>query len=138
MRPEDPLVSLVKQWLDKAEIDYRTAQRLLQDDEPIRESIAFHCQQAVEKYLKAFLVMLQIEFPKTHSIGQLLDLVGSVDSPLASSLEETVALTPFGVQIRYPGDFPEVPAGQELVHFALAGRSREEILARLNQIIADR
>ena len=56
-------------------MDYRTAERLLQDAEPIRESIAFHCQQAAEKYLKAFLVSRRIEFPKTHSIGRLLDLV---------------------------------------------------------------
>jgi hypothetical protein len=51
--PEDPLLSLVRQWAAKAEIDHRTAERLLKDDDPIRESVAFPSQQAAEKYLKA-------------------------------------------------------------------------------------
>ncbi|MBZ5624241.1 MAG: HEPN domain-containing protein [Acidobacteriia bacterium] len=106
--PDDPLLSLVRQWAAKAEIDYQTAERLLKDDDPIRESVAFHSQQAAEKYLKAFLVLRRIEFPKTHSIAQLLDLVASVDMALADSLTDTVALTPFGVQIRYPWGFPGV------------------------------
>ena len=62
--PDEALVLLVRQWIAKAEVDYRTAERLVRDDEPIRESIAFHCQQTAEKYLKAFLVWRQVEFPK--------------------------------------------------------------------------
>jgi HEPN domain-containing protein len=46
--PDEALASLVRQWIAKAEVNYQTAERLLQDDEPIRESIAFHCQQAAE------------------------------------------------------------------------------------------
>ena len=49
--PDEALLALVRQWIAKADVDYRTAERLLQDAEPIRESIAFHCQQAAEKYL---------------------------------------------------------------------------------------
>jgi HEPN domain-containing protein len=54
--PDEALLLLVRQWIAKAEVNYRTAERLVRDDEPIRESIAFHCQQTAEKYLKAFLV----------------------------------------------------------------------------------
>jgi len=67
-QPEEVLRELVEQWLAKAEVDYRTAQRLMRDAEPIREAIAFHCQQAAEKYLKSFLVRHQVEFPKTHHL----------------------------------------------------------------------
>lgn len=81
--PEAPLVRLVRQWIGKGDIDYRTAERLLRDDDPIREAVAFHCQQAVEKYLKAVLVSRQVEFPKTHSIAQLLDLISGFAPVLA-------------------------------------------------------
>jgi HEPN domain-containing protein len=77
-QPDEARLLLVRQWIAKAEINYRTAERLVRDDEPIRESIAFHCQQAAEKYLKAFLVWRHVEFPKTHSIGRLLDLVSAI------------------------------------------------------------
>lgn len=130
--PDDPLLSLVRQWAAKAEIDYRTAERLLKDDDPIRESVAFHSQQTAEKHLKAFLVLRRIEFPKTHSIAQRLDLVAGVDMALADSLTDTVALTPFGVQIQYPGDFPELLPGQGRTVFHLATRTREAISVRLN------
>ena len=129
--PDEALSSIVRQWTAKADIDYRTAQRLLRDEDPIRESIAFHCQQAAEKYLKAFLVWRQVEFPKTHSIAQLLDVIASVAPALAASLADVVSLTPFGAEIRYPGDLPELLPGQEQIVFALAMRAREAILAQV-------
>jgi HEPN domain-containing protein len=129
--PEEALSALVRQWIAKAGVDYRTAERLLQDAEPIRESIASHCQQAAEKYLKAFLVSRRIEFPKTHSIGRLLDLVSSISPELAASLEDAELLTPFGVEMRYPGDIPELLPGQEKITFDLAKRTRDAIEAQL-------
>lgn len=43
------------EWITKAEEDLAAARRLLQDD-PLPTPAAFHCQQAAEKALKAFLV----------------------------------------------------------------------------------
>jgi HEPN domain-containing protein len=131
--PDEALSALVRQWIAKAGVDYRTAERLLQDEEPIRESIAFHCQQAAEKYLKAFLVSRRIEFPKTHSIGRLLDLVSAISPELAASLEDAELLTPFGVEMRYPGDIPELLPGQEKIVFDLAKRTRDAMKAQLAQ-----
>ncbi len=128
---EETVRWLVRQWLSKADVDFRVAERLIRDEDPIREAIVFHCQQAVEKYLKAFLVSKQAEFPKTHSLGQLLDLLVGVEPGLAEALAEVESLTPFGVEIRYPGDFPELLPGEERPAFELAKRTRETILARL-------
>jgi HEPN domain-containing protein len=133
--PDDALRSLVRQWIGKAEVDYRTAERLLRDEQPIRESIAFHCQQAVEKYLKALLVARQIEFPKTHSIAQLLDLIAVFAPDLAEALADTIPLTPFGIQIRYPGDFAEILPGQERMVFELARKTKEAIVKRLEPLL---
>jgi HEPN domain-containing protein len=73
--PEEVLRGLVEQWISKAELDYEAGSRLVNQAGPLREIVAFHCQQAVEKYLKAFLVRHQVEFPKTHNLEQLLDLL---------------------------------------------------------------
>ena len=59
--PESVLRDLVLQWVAKANLDYRAAERLVQDPKPIREVIAFHCQQAAGKYVKALLVARQVE-----------------------------------------------------------------------------
>jgi HEPN domain-containing protein len=132
-QPEVVLRDLVRQWFAKAELDYRAAERLVRDPEPLREIIAFHCQQAAEKYLKALLVSLQIEFPKTHDLEELLELLAPVRSDVAATLEGIEVLSPFGVKIRYPGDFPELLPGQEQTVFDLAHRTREVIMAQLQQ-----
>lgn len=130
--PEEVARDLVREWLARADIDYRTALRLLNDSDPIRESIAFHCQQAAEKYLKAFLVRQSIEVPKTHSIVRLLDLVHQVNAGLAQRLADAEYLSPFGVDIRYPGDFPKLLPGQEAEAFQLATKLRQAILPLLD------
>ena len=67
-QPEEVKREFTAQWLIKAEGDYSTAEHLLSSSESHLEAIAFHCQQTVEKYIKALLVWHQIEFTKTHDI----------------------------------------------------------------------
>lgn len=120
-----PRQTVVQQWIEKADIDYRTAERLCRDEAPIRESIAFHCQQAIEKYLKGTLTFRGTDFAKIRDLRKLLNLVCISDAEVAEKLRPVEALTPFGVDIRYPGDTPEVLPGQEREFFALTTQARD-------------
>lgn len=117
MQPLDPDVeSLLRQWIEKAAADLEVARRIAADatnNLRMREIVGFHCQQAAEKYLKALLTRYQVEFPKTHDIKMLLQLVETVSGPVAGSLSAARWLTPFGVEIRYPGDTAEMLPGDE-------------------------
>jgi HEPN domain-containing protein len=106
-RPEDVRRDLVRQWLAKAEGDLEAARVLLSQETSFLFPVGFHSQQAAEKYLKAFLTWHSIPFPKTHDLDELLDLVASMDQSLSQSLRAVAALTPFGEEIRYPGDAPD-------------------------------
>ena len=121
--PEVALRELVVQWLEKAE--------LLAQGGRFREIIAFHCQQTVEKYLKALLVRHQVEFPKTHDIRKLLGLIATVHPDLAESLRDADVLTPFGVEVRYPSDAPELLPGGETDAFGIARRAKDGVMALL-------
>ncbi len=90
-------------------------------------TIGFHCQQAAEKYLKAFLTWRQIEFPKTHDLSLLLGLISTAAPSLAESLEEVPELTSYGVEIRYPGDIPEIAKEDAIEAVDLAEKVREAI-----------
>jgi HEPN domain-containing protein len=70
-------------WLDKAAMDITAARHLRQttDARALAETICFHCQQAVEKYLKAFLVSKNIPFKKVHNLEVLLKMCASVTCP---------------------------------------------------------
>src|SRR5947207_1179747 len=121
MKPlETALRQLVEQWIEKANTDFEAAEQLSTQSGRFPVIVAFHCQQAVEKYLKAFLVYRQVEFPKTHDIAKLLERVAIVDAATAESLKEADSLTPFGVEARYPSDAPELLASGEVEAIAMA------------------
>ncbi len=61
----------VERWLAVVDIDRQTVAACMAADPPLRASAAFHCQQAVEKLLKGFLVLAAKRFRKTHSLAQL-------------------------------------------------------------------
>jgi HEPN domain-containing protein len=94
--------------------------------------VVFHAQQAVEKYLKALLTRHQTEFPKTHVIRHLLLLLQPVEPALANALEDANWLSPFGVDIRYPADFPETLPGDEARALELARRVKNAVTAALH------
>jgi HEPN domain-containing protein len=50
-------VSLLAEWVEKAEGDYKSAVALQRRrTEPLLDTVCYHCQQCVEKYLKAYLM----------------------------------------------------------------------------------
>jgi HEPN domain-containing protein len=129
--PETVLRELVKQWFEKANADLEAAEQLSTQNGRFRVIVAFHCQQAVEKYLKALLVFRQVDFPKTHDIAKLLERIASVDATTAETLKEADSLTPFGVEARYPGDAPELLASGEIEAIAMARMVRDTVVALL-------
>jgi HEPN domain-containing protein len=131
-QPESVRAELVTRWFTRAEEDYHVADRLLADTNPYLTAVVFHAQQAAEKYLKAFLVHHRREFPRTHDLAELLDLVLEVDSELAQGLGAITALNPYGVEYRYPGDFPDVAENEASEAVKLAGKTRDAIAPLLD------
>ena len=62
------LSDLVQEWLKKAKQDLDSAKFLSKMKPLPKDIIGFHCQQAVEKCLKAFLVLHDIEPPRSHDL----------------------------------------------------------------------
>ena len=93
---------LVRAWLTKARKDLHFAKEALREGEEYADMACFHAQQAAEKTLKAYLVWLDIEFPKTHVLEDLLDLIAQRDDAFEPFREDLEALTPFAVETRYP------------------------------------
>ncbi|MGP8245254.1 MAG: HEPN domain-containing protein [Bryobacteraceae bacterium] len=73
----------------------------------------------------------QVEFPKTHDIAKLLDGVATVNAQLADSLRDADMLTPFGVEVRYPSDAPELLEGAEIEAVEIARRLKDVIMISL-------
>jgi HEPN domain-containing protein len=58
-------------WLFKAADDLRGADIDLAAVPPLTGDAAFHCQQAVEKALKALLAWYDVPFRKTHDLAEI-------------------------------------------------------------------
>jgi HEPN domain-containing protein len=95
----------ITEWLTKAEGDFRVACReATVEDEPHYDSVCFHIQQCIEKYLKALIVYHNMEPPRTHDLFMLIRLLIPVLPELKSWLNEPIAEINVGaVEIRYPG-----------------------------------
>lgn len=134
--PEQVRWDFVQQWLDKAHKDLQAATVLFSSNIGDYDNVGFHAQQAAEKFIKALLVRYQIEFPKTHSIAVLRQLVAQMDHTLAEYLAIADALTPYGVEFRYPGDFAPLSYDQGAQALQLAEQTCDLILAHLQSYLS--
>lgn len=92
----------VLKWIEKADHDLGTAQVTFLYLPGTRDTIAFHCQQAVEKYLKSYLLYLEIPFKRTHSLNYLLSLLSQHVEISEILFDRASGLEEFSVEIRYP------------------------------------
>jgi HEPN domain-containing protein len=88
-------------WLRFAESDLALAEAT-GDDRVLFENLCFHAQQAVEKSIKAVLVLKGVAFPKTHSLELLVDLLPS-DVERTQALLASRVLSGYATVLRYPG-----------------------------------
>jgi HEPN domain-containing protein len=72
--------NLVRSWLTKARHDLGSAQLLANEANPYLDTAIYHCQQAAEKVLKAFLVYHDTDFEKKHNLSVLVDLCAAIES----------------------------------------------------------
>ena len=100
----EPLTSQawVAAWLQKATHDLETAQRALHSGHPITDTAAYHCHQAAEKSLKAFLASRLAPLVKTHDLMDLLTRCAAADARFADWVDRIAELSAFGTVLRYP------------------------------------
>lgn len=98
----DASVSEAKAWMTKAWRDLETARRAATGEPPFYDIAVYHCQQAAEKSVKAFLVHHGRPYEKTHDVEVLVDLAGEIDSRFSQLADAGDVLTPYATQFRYP------------------------------------
>ena len=102
----------LEKWLIKAHNDLKVAENEIEltPEDMVTDAICFHSQQAVEKYLKAYLVFKKIDFDKTHNLEFLLELCIEKDEDFSQI--DVEGLSFFAVEARYPDDF-YIPTEEE-------------------------
>lgn len=95
--------------LARARDDFFVVRRLAGEADAPGWVLGFHAEQAVEKALKAVLSAACIEYPRTHNLVMLLELLRRAQQSLPPDADGFAQLVPYGVLLRYeeiPDDAP--------------------------------
>jgi HEPN domain-containing protein len=110
----------LRNWMFRASEDIAVINNLVRAGaENYTSTICFHAQQACEKFLKAFLIYHNVDFPRTHDLDFLLMECQKINNDAFQI--DLKSLTDFGVTVRYPDDFyiPEVKEALEYREIAV-------------------
>lgn len=120
---------LVEEWIYKAEEDFESAVHLVKKDKKaVPDSVCFHCQQCIEKYLKAFLISNDIEPPEIHDLQRLKVICSKVDESFEEVSGELDILNAYAVNFWYPGEVATVEEANEAVF----------VMRKIHKFIRDR
>ena len=125
MTPADLQAQDSRAWMEKAAIDLRAARALL--DAGIPGSALFHCQQAAEKSLKAFLTWHGTPFRRVHDLEEVGAFCVSIEPKLAAIAKRAEPLTAYAWKLRYPGEPYEPDSSEAEEGLEIARQVFEEI-----------
>jgi len=103
MKPE------TKAWIEIAREDFESAKVLIK--KKLYRTVCFHCQQAVEKVLKAYLVEGGVKFKRVHDLVDLKTGIERLGRKVSLTLEDAAFLNSV-YRSRYPADAGLLPHGE--------------------------
>ena len=96
--------TLVHKWMMKARSDLLSAKRLAQGKDPYLDTAIYHCQQTVEKAVKAWLVFHDQPFEKTHDLRLLTAQAAEKEPKFKQWFNIAEQVSPYATAYRYPGE----------------------------------
>lgn len=120
---------VARNWMIKALHDLATARKAAAPPDPYLDTAIYHCQQAAEKSVKAFLAAKDHKIEKTHDIQALVRQALQYESAFTNWFDAAELLSPFATEYRYPDDVMEPDAdtyreaylaAEKFLHFVLS------------------
>jgi len=120
-------------WVRKADSDLLNIANNVEATAVPWDTVCFHAQQAVEKFLKAWLIAHAQTPRRTHDLVTLLADCVAVDPVLAPLEPDCRRLTNYAIQSRYPDDVFEIGEADGRLVVDKARRLCELVRASLPQ-----
>lgn len=125
-------------WLDRAGEDIASA-KILSEHESCYNNAAFHCQQTVEKALKAYILLRSDLLVDGHNLPWLCKRAGKYDETFLDWLGESASLSKCYIETRYPADIPlELTREQVRKYYEMADEMYRFICAEVDQSLAEK
>ena len=130
------MIENLRRWIEKADHDLGTAIITHKYIPKYKDTIAFHCQQAVEKYLKSYIFKLGLPIKRTHDLVFLLEQIAKHDKIEQEWFEKVFELQDFAIEIRYPDQVIELSDKDIDTAIEISTQFRKMILEKLQIEIA--
>ena len=127
----DP-INDIKQWIRKGDHDLGTAKITYLNIPEYLDTVTFHCQQAIEKYFKAFLIYRNTDFRYSHDLAYLLDLITETDPDFGRYFDIVTELQGYAVEIRYPNETIFLSNGIVEDAMVFAKKIRDFVTTKMN------
>lgn len=127
----DRVEILISEWLDFANEDLETAAYILKGEYLYNRSICYHCQQAAEKYLKAYIIYLDLPLIKTHNIALLCEKIKEIDNNIMDIYNDATELTQYITGARYPDDFDQLTDSDSKAAYQIAFSVKEFVTGKI-------
>lgn len=92
---------IIQEWISKADRDFKEADFLFKHKRPL-EDVAFFIQQAIEKYLKGFLIKYGWELEKIHNLEKLARESIRQEASFGKFIEPLRKISRYYFESRYP------------------------------------
>lgn len=123
---------IVLRWIKKAENDLKIVEYLAGVEDAPADVLCFHCQQTVEKCLKAYLTWLDVRVRKTHDLEAILNLCIEKDKEFENLDRDKISkLTIYATEIRYPEEYLETTIDEVKEHYEIAKKVKAFVITRL-------
>lgn len=124
------------QWMQYAKNDLAAATILLahEDVEALTVSVCYHCEQAIEKSLKAYLVRAGGDLRKSHDLALLNQLCMQCDSDFPDLTATITLLTDYAVNRKYPGDYPPPSAEEATMALQIAESTCQIVFEKVQKL----
>ena len=94
--------NIVFRWIKKAENELKVVEYLLEFEDAPMDILCFHCQQAVEKYLKAYLTWVDVRVKKTPDLESVLNLCIAKDEEFKKLDRDKISKLTMGLSKKAP------------------------------------
>lgn len=99
-------------WLERGKKDLQGAQILFEHNVD-NALVCFHCQQALEKYFKGYLLKKNNQLVEGHSLIKLCKLCEQYHGPFKDFLKDVALINGYYIETRYPADEPLIISNEE-------------------------
>jgi HEPN domain-containing protein len=101
------------EWLEKASRDIKSA-KVLKENDCGNDVVAFHCQQAVEKSLKGYLLKQTMQVAEGHSLIYLCKEASAYNLSFKKHIKDCAFVNQYYIETRYPADMPLIVSDDEV------------------------